>query len=123
MALSGAVGSALNTAVSTAQQARKESSGRLQALQGTKAALSGVQAMQANERVGLEDGEKGSGFAVSVSLGSQKSSSTQKQEQSMASGSTLNAGNNLKVTATGKHGEAGSGDIAIGGSQLKAGAM
>lgn len=39
----------------------------------------------------------------------------------MASGSTLNAGNNLKVTATGKHGEAGSGDIAIGGSQLKAG--
>ncbi|MDC6108491.1 hemagglutinin repeat-containing protein [Serratia rubidaea] len=121
VALSGAVGSALNTAVSTAQQARKESSGRLQALQGTKAALSGVQAMQANERVGLENGEKGSGFAVSVSLGSQKSSSTQKQEQSMASGSTLNAGNNLKVTATGKHGEAGSGDIAIGGSQLKAG--
>ncbi|AML59001.1 Putative large exoprotein involved in heme utilization or adhesion of ShlA/HecA/FhaA family [Serratia rubidaea] len=121
VALSGAVGSALNTAVSTAQQARKESSGRLQALQGTKAALSGVQAMQANERVGLEDGEKGSGFAVSVSLGSQKSSSTQKQEQSMASGSTLNAGNNLTVTATGKHGEAGSGDIAIGGSQLKAG--
>ncbi len=47
LALSGSVGSALNTAVSTAQQARKEGDGRLNALQNTKAALSGVQAAQA----------------------------------------------------------------------------
>lgn len=40
LALSGSVGSALNTAVSTAQQARKEGDGRLNALQNTKAAIS-----------------------------------------------------------------------------------
>ncbi|WWH99433.1 hemagglutinin repeat-containing protein [Erwinia aphidicola] len=50
LALSGTVGSALNTAVSTAQQARKEGDGRLNALQNTKAALSGVQAAQARAR-------------------------------------------------------------------------
>ena len=50
VALSGAVGGALNTAVSSAQQARKEGDGRLNALQNTKAALSGVQAAQAWER-------------------------------------------------------------------------
>ncbi|WP_213978824.1 hypothetical protein, partial [Serratia marcescens] len=47
VALSGTVGGALNTAVSSAQQARKEGDGRLTALQNTKAALSGVQAAQA----------------------------------------------------------------------------
>ncbi|WP_337228875.1 hypothetical protein, partial [Proteus faecis] len=54
LALSGTVGGALNTAVSTAQQARKESDGRLSALQNTKAVLSGVQAQQAYELDGLK---------------------------------------------------------------------
>ncbi|KYP84608.1 hypothetical protein WB66_11670, partial [bacteria symbiont BFo1 of Frankliniella occidentalis] len=36
-------------------------------------------------------------------------------------GSTLNAGQNLSITATGKNNAAQSGDIAISGSQLKAG--
>ena len=49
VALSGTVGGALNTAVSSAQQARKEGDVRLNALQNTKAALSGVQAAQAAE--------------------------------------------------------------------------
>ncbi|WP_016585104.1 hypothetical protein, partial [Yersinia pestis] len=44
LALSGAVGSAVNTAVTTAKAASEESSGRLGALQGVKAALNGVQA-------------------------------------------------------------------------------
>ncbi|CNF73762.1 putative adhesin/hemolysin precursor [Yersinia similis] len=47
LALSGAVGSAVNTAVTTAKAASEESSGRLGALQGVKAALNGVQAVQA----------------------------------------------------------------------------
>ncbi|MFC0228675.1 two-partner secretion domain-containing protein, partial [Serratia aquatilis] len=47
VALSGAAGGAVNTAVNTVQQAQKETDGRLAALQGTKAALSGVQAGQA----------------------------------------------------------------------------
>ncbi|CFR30536.1 putative adhesin/hemolysin precursor [Yersinia frederiksenii] len=44
LALSGAVGSALNTAVTAAKDASEESNGRLAALKGVKAALGGVQA-------------------------------------------------------------------------------
>ncbi|VEI21432.1 Filamentous hemagglutinin [Serratia plymuthica] len=123
LALSGTVGSAVNSAVTTAQQAKKETDGRLAALQGTKAALSGVQALQAGQlaEAGNTDTQEGSMVGVSVSLGAQKSSSTQHQEQTSVTGSTLSAGNNLQVTATGKGSSANSGDIAIVGSQLKAG--
>ena len=123
LALSGTVGSAINTAVTTAQQAKQETDGRLAALQGTKAALSGVQAVQAGQQatLGNTDTEEGSMIGISVSLGTQKSSSKQHQEQTTVTGSTLNAGNNLQVTATGKGNTADSGDIAVAGSQLKAG--
>ncbi|MBL3524337.1 hemagglutinin repeat-containing protein, partial [Serratia plymuthica] len=123
LALSGTVGSAVNSAVTTAQQAKKESDGRLAALQGTKAALSGVQALQAGQlaEAGNTDTQEGSMVGVSVSLGAQKSSSKQHQEQTSVTGSTLSAGNNLQVAATGKGSSANSGDIAIVGSQLKAG--
>ncbi|VEI20617.1 Filamentous hemagglutinin [Serratia plymuthica] len=116
LVLSGTAGSALNTAVSTAQQANKESDGRLSALQGTKAALSGVQAVQA----GRMDGAKGNDpsndntVGVSLSYGSQSSSSTQTSGQSTAQGSSLQAGNNLSIRAT-------EGDITVQGSQLQAG--
>lgn len=121
VALSGPVGSAVNTAVTTAQQAQKETDGRLAALQGTKAALSGAQAVQAGQLVQAQGGDAKSMVGISASLGSQKSSSQQHQEQKTVSGSTLNAGNNLTVSATGKGHSADSGDILIAGSQLKAG--
>ncbi|MEQ4924671.1 hemagglutinin repeat-containing protein, partial [Proteus hauseri] len=141
VALSGTVGSALNTAVSTAQQARKESDGRLSALQGTKAALSGVQAGVAyqqdslisqaadakNAETGVKAGEDGAEkgatntIGVSVSYGSQSSKSETHTESMVSQGSTLNAGQNLSISATGKNKEKTSGDIAIEGSQLKAG--
>jgi len=123
LALSGTVGSAVNSAVTTAQQAKKETDGRLAALQGTKAALSGVQALQAGQlaEAGNTDTQEGSMVGVSVSLGAQKSSSKQHQEQTSVTGSTLSAGNNLQVAATGKGRSTNSGDIAIVGSQLKAG--
>ncbi|EEQ04721.1 hemagglutinin/adhesin repeat protein, partial [Yersinia bercovieri ATCC 43970] len=60
-------------------------------------------------------------FGVSASLGSQKSASQQHQEQTSVSGSTVTAGNNLTINATGQGGAASSGDILIAGSQLKAG--
>lgn len=121
VALSGPVGSAVNSAVTTAQQAQKETDGRLAALQGTKAALSGAQAVQAGQLVQAQGGDAKSMVGISASLGSQKSSSQQHQEQKTVSGSTLNAGNNLTVNATGKGHSADSGDILIAGSQLKAG--
>ena len=141
LALSGAAGSALNTAVSTAQQARKSGDGRVSALQNTQAALNGVQAAQAAQMDGLntaaanahnaagdlrpgQDGyQEGSTntIGVSASYGSQSSKSETRTESSQSQGSTLTAGRNLTVTATGKNGTAQSGDISITGSQLKAG--
>ncbi|MBJ2065020.1 hemagglutinin repeat-containing protein [Serratia odorifera] len=123
LALSGTAGSALNTAVSSAQQARKEGDGRLGALQNTKAALSGLQAVQA----GQLDSAKGNDAAntntvgISVSYGSQASKSETRSDSHQSQGSTLNAGQNLSIAATGKNHADGSGDITIGGSQLKAG--
>ncbi|MCX2194259.1 hemagglutinin repeat-containing protein [Pantoea agglomerans] len=141
LALSGAAGSALNTAVSSAQQARKSGDGRVSALQNTQAALNGVQAAQAYQMDGLntasadahnaagdlkpgQDGyQEGSTntIGVSASYGSQSSKSETRTESSQSKGSTLTAGRNLTVTATGKNGTAQSGDISITGSQLKAG--
>ncbi|WP_223811748.1 MULTISPECIES: hemagglutinin repeat-containing protein, partial [unclassified Pantoea] len=123
IALSGTAGSALNTAVSTAQQARKSGDGRVSALQNTKAVLSGVQAAQAAERDSLQNGGAGgtNTIGVSASYGSQSSKSETRTESRQSQGSTLTAGRNLTVTATGKNGTAQSGDISITGSQLKAG--
>ncbi|MDT3252731.1 hemagglutinin repeat-containing protein [Serratia sp. root2] len=116
LALSGTVGSALNTAVSTAQQANKEGDGRLSALQGTKAALSGVQAVQAGRMDAAKGNDPSNNNTVGVSLsyGSQSSSSTQTSGQSAAQGSSLQAGNTLSIRAT-------EGDITVRGSQLQAG--
>ncbi|WP_221810515.1 hemagglutinin repeat-containing protein [Enterobacillus tribolii] len=121
VALSGAAGSALNTAVSTAQDAKKQSDGRLAALTGTKAALSGVQAGQAVAVADAKGEDLKSTVGIGASLGSQKSSSESHHQSDTVSGSTLSAGNNLSVTATGKGSGAANGDILIGGSQLKAG--
>ena len=141
VALSGTVGGALNTAVSSAQQARKEGDGRLTALQNTKAALSGVQAAQAWERdnaltasaeaknaaAGLQPGDEGATqgatntVGISASYGSQSSKSETRTDSRQSQGSTLTAGQNLSITASGKNHNAQSGDIVVTGSQLKAG--
>lgn len=66
-------------------------------------------------------GDPNNGIGISISLTTQKSKSQSQQLSDAVSGSTLNAGQNLAITATGKGSSANSGDIAIGGSQLKAG--
>ncbi|OWS74103.1 hypothetical protein CBW22_17150 [Pantoea sp. VS1] len=120
LALSGAVAEAVNSAVSAAQSAKKESDGRLAALQATKAVLSGVQANQASQ-LAQANGDPNNGVGISISLTTQKSKSQQHQESDAVSGSTLNAGKNLSIDATGKGNSASSGDLLIAGSQLKAG--
>ncbi|KAA5930316.1 hypothetical protein F3I27_13410 [Pantoea sp. Bo_2] len=119
LALSGAVGDAINNAVAAAQSSKKESDGRLAALQATKAALSGVQAVQASQLAEVS-ADPSNGIGVSLSLNTQKSKSQQHQSTDSVSGSTINAGNNLAITATGKNNSVHSGDIQIAGSQLKA---
>ncbi len=121
LALSGAVAEAVNSAVSAAQSAKKESDGRLAALQATKAVLSGVQANQASQ-LAQANGDPNNGVGISISLTTQKSKSQQHQESDAVSGSTLNAEKNLSIDidATGKGNSASSGDLQIAGSQLKA---
>ncbi len=125
LALSGAVGGAINNAVNSAQDAKNESDGRLAALQATKSVLSGMQAGQA---VALDAADSGNtenpstnAIGVSASLTTQKSKSEQHVRSDEVTGSTLNVGNNLSITATGKNKGPNSGDIVIAGSQLKAG--
>ncbi|EKN6009049.1 hemagglutinin repeat-containing protein, partial [Yersinia enterocolitica] len=116
VALSGAAGSAINSAVTTAQDAKKETNGRLRALQTTKTVLQGVQAAQAGV-LANETGDPNA-VGVSISLGSQKSKSESRLEQTTASGSNIAAGNNLSITASG---DKGPGDIRVQGSELQAG--
>lgn len=120
LALSGAVADAVNSAIAATQSAKQESDGRLAALQATKAALSGAQAMLAKQQANVS-ADPNNGVGISISLTSQQSKSSQHQQSDTVNGSTLNAGDNLSITATGKGNDSHSGDIAIGGSQLKAG--
>ncbi|MCU6678623.1 hemagglutinin repeat-containing protein [Leclercia tamurae] len=123
LALSGTVGSALNSAVEASQQAKSSGSGRLQALQGVKAALSGVQAAQAARMDQAQGADAGNTNTVGISLsyGSQSSKSTQFSEQNIAQGSSLNAGRDLSVVATGSGERGVDGDLTVDGSQLRAG--
>ncbi|QTF08458.1 adhesin [Brenneria izadpanahii] len=112
VALSGVVGSALNSAVQSIQAAQSESDGRLALLQGMKAGLSGFQAYQASQS-DLNDQGSASFVGVSISLGAQTSRSSQTTEQQQSFGSTLNAGHDIAI-------ESRQGDITVTGSQLKA---
>ncbi|MDU4126040.1 hemagglutinin repeat-containing protein [Pantoea sp.] len=140
LALSGTVGAALNTAVQTARTADESGDDRLKALQGTKAALTAAQAAQAyqmdgaqtdaanarNTAAGLKPGDKGyeegstNSVGISLSYGSQSSKSETRTESREAQGSTLGAGGNLAITATGAQ-PGSAGDILVQGSQLQAG--
>ena len=119
LALSGAVGDAVNSAVAMAQTAKSESDGRLVALQATKTALSGAQAALTAQQSAVS-GEPANVVGVSISLSTQKSKSQQHQTSDTVNGSTLNAGKDLTITADAKGNGAHSGDILIGGSQIKA---
>ncbi|SQC92490.1 Filamentous hemagglutinin [Cedecea neteri] len=120
VALSGAVGDAINSAVTIAQTTKNESDGRLAALQATKTALAGGQAYL-NSQQATASADPNNGVGVSISLTTQKSKSEQHMESDKVNGSSLTAGNNLNISATGKGNSAESGNILIGGSQLKAG--
>ncbi|WP_284070725.1 hemagglutinin repeat-containing protein [Pectobacterium quasiaquaticum] len=113
VALSGVVGSALNSAVQSIQAAKSESDGRLALLQGMKAGLAGYQAYQGSQSELNNKGEA-SFVGVSISLGAQHSHSSQTSEQKQSFGSTLNAAGDIGI-------ESRTGDITVAGSQLKAG--
>jgi filamentous hemagglutinin len=116
LALSGTAGSALNTAVSTVREAKREGNDRLAALQGVRAALTGVGAAQAVALDGAQGAapQNNNTVGVTLSYGSQKSVSEQRQSSSASRGSGVMAGRDLTIRST-------EGDISIEGSQLRAG--
>ncbi len=116
LALSGAAGSALNTAVTTAKQSKDESNSRISALEKTKAALTGVQAGQAVAMDSAQGNnpDNTNTIGVTLSYGSQSSKSEQKQTSTTSQGSSVMAGHDLTIQAS-------AGDINVQGSQLQAG--
>jgi len=114
IALSGAAGSAINSAVTTAQSVSDESDDRLAALKIAQGVMSGVSTGQAMELAQATTGDASTAFGISASVGTQSSKSESHSGQNTATGSTLTAGDNVSITATG-------GDITVIGSQIKAG--
>lgn len=118
VALSGAAGSALNAAVTDAKKAQDEQDSKIKALQEIKAALSAVKAIQAT----MMDAPNSDGYVgVSISGGTQITKSETNTEIRSAQGSSIAAGNNLSITATGSGEKGADGDIFIKGSAINAG--
>jgi len=107
------------SAVQTAQQMNRASSqtsdGRMQVLAGAVTALSGYNAY--NDVAADKTGTAG-GVGISISLGSSKSESHSRQSSTTAQGSTVAAGGNLNIIATGGGKDS---NINVIGSNISAG--
>ncbi|MCW7763098.1 hemagglutinin repeat-containing protein [Photorhabdus luminescens] len=134
LALSGTVGSAINTAVQTANEAKGTQDSRLQALKGTQAVLSGAQGYQAWQlseaqsakadainQAGGKAEKPNDTIGIQLSYGSQSAKSETRRDATESQGSSLNAGRDIHITATGDKQTQDSGDIQVQGSALKAG--
>lgn len=121
--LSGSVGDAINNAISETQAAResaKDSNGRASALHSIAAA--GDVAFGDLGAKALLDGAKGPqapSIGVQVSVGSSHSSMQSSEDQTIQRGSSINAGGNAKLIATG-NGTPKDGNITIAGSNVNA---
>lgn len=142
LALSNPVISAVQTAQHMAEAAGETKDARMQALAGATAGMAAydaydaVQAGQGTTFNGKDnqivtkdaDGnltsrdanavDKVGGVSVSISVGSSKSQSNSTQTSSTAQGSTVAAGNNVNLTATGAGKDS---DLTVQGSQVTAG--
>ncbi|MBG2876651.1 hemagglutinin repeat-containing protein [Proteus alimentorum] len=120
VALSGTAGSAINGAISGYKASKEADDSQISTLQSIKAGLSGAQAVGA---VALDNAQSGTDnesttlIGANVAYGKSSSESERIQQQDIAQGSSLSAGENLSITATGKE----QGDITITGSELQAG--
>jgi filamentous hemagglutinin len=111
--LSSPVISALQTAAHMASAAGKTSDPRMQALAAATAALAAKNAYDA-----VTDPTAAASVRLSLTLGNSKSGSKQTQDSMTAVGSTIAAGNNVSIIATGT---GRSSDITVIGSSIKAG--
>ena len=97
----------------------KSKDGRLQALGAASLGLQGLSAYNAlTDTAGKFDPAKAFDITLSASLGTNKSQSNSTSTSNTARGSTVNAGNNVNITATG---DAQASNILIQGSAINAG--
>ena len=103
----------------TLQHSRNQTNKRTKALMEIKA---GLQASNAALEAGanLQNGQPDASIGINISLGSEKTKRTVNQEQHTVVGSSVSAGRNVSIIATG-NGDKDSGDINILGSQVQAG--
>ncbi|MCW8197320.1 filamentous hemagglutinin N-terminal domain-containing protein [Verminephrobacter aporrectodeae subsp. tuberculatae] len=114
IALSNPVTNAIQTAEQMKSAASKTSDSRMQALALASTALSAKNAMDA---VQANPGEAG-GINLSISIGSSRSQSNSTQTSNRAAGSTVAAGGNVSMVASGAGQDS---NLTIQGSTVKAG--
>ncbi|VBB15912.1 Filamentous hemagglutinin,Uncharacterized conserved protein,filamentous hemagglutinin family N-terminal domain,haemagglutination activity domain [Burkholderia stabilis] len=121
--LSGSVGDAINNAISETQAAResaKDSNGRASALHSIAAAGDvAFGGMGAKDLLNGAKGTQAPSIGVQVSVGSSHSSMQSSEDQTIQRGSSINAGGNAKLIATG-NGTPKDGNITIAGSNVNA---
>ncbi|OCL25087.1 hemagglutinin repeat-containing protein, partial [Gilliamella sp. wkB171] len=118
VAVSGTASNIYN-ATQTLQQAKEQTNDKTKALMEIKA---GLQAGNAALETGanLQDGVPEASVGINISLGSEKTKRTVNQEQHTVVSSSVAAGRDVSIIATG-NGESNSGDINVIGSQVQAG--
>ena len=98
VALTSPILSAIETAQQMKRAASQVSDGRLQALAGATTALAGKNAYDA---VTAENGAGATGVNISITVGQSKSASLQTQDSSQGAASTVAAGGNIGIRASG----------------------
>ncbi|WP_281661652.1 two-partner secretion domain-containing protein, partial [Microvirgula aerodenitrificans] len=114
VALTSPILSAIETAQQMKRAASQVSDGRLQALAGATTALAGKNAYDA---VTAENGAGATGVNISITVGQSKSASLQTQDSSQGAASTVAAGGNIGIRASGAGKDS---DLTVRGSDIRA---
>ena len=113
VALTAPILSAIETAQQMKRAASQVSDGRLQALAGATTALAGKNAYDSV----MADPKAAGGVSISITVGQSKSASSQTQDSSQGAASTVAAGGNIGIRASGAGKDS---DLTVRGSDIRA---
>ena len=118
LGLGGALVEAAQGVMQIVESMGKTQDSRMQALGAATAAMQGYSALQGMSAPAAGGGASSAGVSLSISIGASQSQSSTESQRNTAQGSTLTAGGNVNLNASGA-GERS--DILIQGSRVKAG--
>ncbi len=124
LSVSSPIISAVQNAQAMSKAASQTSDGRMQALAAASTALNVYNNAKdiGDAATALGKGDLKNAASINVSIGSSKSQSNSTSQSDTAQGSSIAAGNNINITATGADKSAGQqSDVTIQGSSVKAG--